>query len=73
MESAATARNAPAQRHLDLKNDFYAPVRARGQTPDSEIRLRQPIVKLKELRAEDATNWHSCGPTSSTSSELSIN
>jgi hypothetical protein len=25
-------RNALAQRHLDLKNDFYAEVRARGHT-----------------------------------------
>ncbi|MET7349975.1 MULTISPECIES: hypothetical protein [Streptomyces] len=28
---------------------------ALGQTPHSEIRLRQQIVKLKELRAKDAT------------------
>jgi hypothetical protein len=47
-------RNALTQRHPDLKNDFYAQVRACGQTPDSEIRLRQQVVKLKEFRAEDA-------------------
>jgi regulator of replication initiation timing len=29
--------------------------KARGQVPDSEIRLRKQIVKLKELRAKDAT------------------
>ncbi|MEV0495660.1 hypothetical protein [Streptomyces atratus] len=58
------------QRHLDLKNDFYAEVRARGQTPHSEIRLRRQIVKLKELRARTPPSWPSCGPTSSTSSAL---
>jgi transposase-like protein len=54
-QEAGVPRNALTQRHLDLKNDFYAQVRARGQTPDSEIRLRRQIVKLKELRAKDAT------------------
>ena len=52
-QEAGVPRNALTQRHPDLKNDFYAQVRARGQTPDSEIRLRQQIVKLKELRAKD--------------------
>lgn len=47
-------RTALTQRHPDLKNDFYAQVRARGKTPDSEIRLRKQIVKLKELRVKDA-------------------
>ncbi|MER8090954.1 hypothetical protein ACIO6T_44035 [Streptomyces sp. NPDC087532] len=54
-QEAGVPRNALTQRHLDLKNDFYAEVRARGQTPHSEIRLRRQIVKLKELRAKDAT------------------
>jgi hypothetical protein len=49
-EEAGVPRNALTQRHPDLKNDFYAQVRARGKTPDSEIRLRKQIVKLKELR-----------------------
>ncbi|MFH9075692.1 hypothetical protein [Streptomyces alboflavus] len=53
-QEAGVPRNALTQRHLDLKNAFYAQVRARGQTPDSEIRLRRQIVKLKELRAKDA-------------------
>ena len=48
-------RNALPQCHLDLKNHFYAQVRARGQMPDSEIRLRKQLVKPKELRAKDAT------------------
>lgn len=36
---------------LDLKNEFYDRVRARGETPDSEKRLRAQLVKVKELRA----------------------
>lgn len=54
-QEAGVPRNALTQRHLDLKNDFYMLVRARGQTPHSEIRLRQQIVRLKELCAKDAT------------------
>ncbi|MFF7019916.1 hypothetical protein [Streptomyces klenkii] len=53
-QEAGVPRNALTQRHLDLKNEFYDQVRARGQMPDSEKRLRQQIVKLKELRAKDA-------------------
>lgn len=51
---AEVPRNALTQRHTDLKNEFYEKVRARGETPDSEKRLRQQIRKLKELRAADA-------------------
>ncbi|MFB8412441.1 hypothetical protein [Streptomyces albidoflavus] len=51
---AEVPRNALTQRHTDLKNDFYEQVRARGQTPDSEQRLRQQVRRLKELRAADA-------------------
>ncbi|MFE7028816.1 hypothetical protein ACFU9Y_00790 [Streptomyces sp. NPDC057621] len=50
---AAVPRNALTQRHTDLKNDFYEQVRARGQMPDSEMRLCQQIVKLKTLRERD--------------------
>ncbi|WP_234443859.1 hypothetical protein [Streptomyces sp. NRRL B-24484] len=53
-QEAGVPRNALTQRHLDLKNDFYAKVRDRGKIPDSEARLRRQIVKLKELRAKDA-------------------
>ncbi|WP_326816221.1 hypothetical protein OIE61_43995 [Streptomyces sp. NBC_01762] len=52
-EEAGVPRNALTQRHPDLKNDFHAQVRARGKTPDSEIRLRKQTVKLKELRVKD--------------------
>lgn len=51
---AQVPRNALTQRHPDLKNAFYEQVRARGQTPDGEKRLRQQVRKLKELRAADA-------------------
>jgi hypothetical protein len=51
---AQVPRNALTQRHPDLKNEFYGKVRARGQTPDSEKRLREQVRKLKELREADA-------------------
>ncbi|MEI5034944.1 hypothetical protein RB201_26540 [Streptomyces sp. S1A(2023)] len=50
---AGVPRNALTQRHLDLKNDFYARVRARGGAPEGALRLRKQVVKLKELRAAD--------------------
>ncbi|MCX4659111.1 hypothetical protein [Streptomyces uncialis] len=53
-QEAQVPRNALTQRHLDLKNEFYENVRARGATPDSEKRLRRQVTKLKELRAADA-------------------
>ncbi|MER8066964.1 hypothetical protein ABTZ59_01410 [Streptomyces sp. NPDC094034] len=53
-QEAQVPRNALTQRHLDLKNDFYGKVRARGAMPDSEKRLRRQVTKLKELRAADA-------------------
>ncbi|MEU2466798.1 hypothetical protein ABZ580_21585 [Streptomyces sp. NPDC012486] len=53
-QEAGVPRSALTQRHPDLKNDFYAHIRARGRMPDSEIRLRKQIVKLKELRAKDS-------------------
>ncbi|WP_327358908.1 hypothetical protein [Streptomyces sp. NBC_01304] len=54
-QEAGFPRKVLTQRHLDLDNDFYTQVRACGQTPDSEIRLRQHVVKLKELRTKGAT------------------
>lgn len=53
-EQAQVRRNALTQRHLDLKEDLYGRVRACGQTPDSEKRLRKQVIKHKELRANDA-------------------
>lgn len=46
-------RNALTQRHLDLKREFYAKVKERGQPTDAEARVRKQIVKLKELRDAD--------------------
>ncbi|MEU5092533.1 hypothetical protein [Streptomyces sp. NPDC021356] len=54
-QETGVPRNALSQRHLDLENDFCTQVRARAQTSDSEIRLRRPIVELRELRAKDVT------------------
>ncbi|GAA2774067.1 hypothetical protein [Kitasatospora cinereorecta] len=51
---ARVPRNALTQRHVDLKNDFYERVRARGGIPDSEQRLRREIARLKRLRKDDA-------------------
>lgn len=51
---AGGPRNALTQRHTDPKNEFYAEVRARGGTPDSERRLRTQVRRLEELRAADA-------------------
>ncbi|MEU0343152.1 hypothetical protein ABZ092_30435 [Streptomyces bobili] len=50
---ASVPRNALTQRHLDLKNDFYAKVKERGQPTDAEARLRKQVVKLKELRQSE--------------------
>ncbi|WP_218924338.1 hypothetical protein [Streptomyces sp. f51] len=50
-QEAGVPRNALTQRHLDLKNDFYERVKERGATPDTEVRLRKTIVKLKETIA----------------------
>ncbi|MGW2937917.1 hypothetical protein ACWDA7_40320 [Streptomyces sp. NPDC001156] len=49
---ADVPRNALTQRHLDLKNEFYEKVRARGEMPDVEKRLRRQLVKAKELRTQ---------------------
>ncbi|GAA3614116.1 hypothetical protein GCM10022419_119080 [Nonomuraea rosea] len=39
------------QRHTDLKNEFYELVKARGATPNVEVRLRAEIAKLKKTIA----------------------
>ncbi|MFI0424043.1 hypothetical protein [Spongiactinospora sp. 9N601] len=48
---AEVPRNALTQRHPDLKNEFYEQVKARGATPDVEVRLRETIAKLKKTIA----------------------
>ncbi|GAA3140060.1 hypothetical protein [Streptomyces echinatus] len=43
-QEAQVPRNALTQHHPDLKNDFYAKVKERGQPTDSERRLRKKIT-----------------------------
>lgn len=52
-QEAGVPRNALTQRHLDLKNNFYAQVKERGQPTDAEARLLLQVVRLKELRQKD--------------------
>ncbi|MFE5375184.1 hypothetical protein [Streptomyces mirabilis] len=52
-QEVGVPRNALTQRHLDLKNDFYAQVKERGQPTDAEARLRLQVVRLKKLRQKD--------------------
>jgi hypothetical protein len=47
-QEADVPRNALTQRHPDLKNEFYERLKARGATPDVEVRLRDTITKLKK-------------------------
>ncbi|WP_327731358.1 hypothetical protein OG250_42680 [Streptomyces sp. NBC_00487] len=58
---ADVPRNALTQRHLDLKNEFYARVKERGQPTDAEIRLRKQVVRLKELRQKDKAQLEQLG------------
>ncbi|MFE1333302.1 hypothetical protein [Streptomyces microflavus] len=49
---ADVKRHVLTHRHTDLKDEFYARVRARGQVPDSERKLREELKKTKERLAE---------------------
>ena len=49
---AGVPRNALTQRHLDLKNAFYAKVKERG-THGRRDPAPQTVVRLKELREKD--------------------
>lgn len=42
-QEVGAPRNALTHRHLGLRNDFYAQVKARGQMPDSDPRLRKQM------------------------------
>ncbi|MEV6949764.1 hypothetical protein AB0N07_49300 [Streptomyces sp. NPDC051172] len=60
---AGVHRMALQKRHADLKEEFYARVRAdTHQTPEVERRLRKEVVRLKEAlkdsRAAEATSRH---------------
>jgi septal ring factor EnvC (AmiA/AmiB activator) len=50
-QESQVPRNALTQRHTDLKNEFYELVKARGVTPDVEVRLRAEITRLKKTIA----------------------
>ncbi|MBV7668641.1 hypothetical protein STHAL_03880 [Streptomyces halstedii] len=49
---ADVKRHVLTHRHTDLKDEFYARVRAQGQVPDSERKLREELKKTKERLAE---------------------
>lgn len=47
-QEADVVRNALTQRHTDLKNEWEEHIKQRGGTPDTEVRLRATIAKLKK-------------------------
>ncbi|GAA2733815.1 hypothetical protein [Actinocorallia aurantiaca] len=60
---AQVKRHVLTHRHTDLKDEFYANVRARGHIPDSERKLREKldettrqlqeaVARIKELEAD---------------------
>jgi septal ring factor EnvC (AmiA/AmiB activator) len=55
-DEANVKRHLLTHRHTDLKDEFYARVRARGHVPDNERKLREDLSKatgrIKELVAE---------------------
>jgi septal ring factor EnvC (AmiA/AmiB activator) len=51
-EEAGVKRHVLTHRHTDLKDLFYAQVRARGQVPDSERRLRAELDTTRRRLAE---------------------
>ncbi|MEV6932502.1 hypothetical protein AB0M46_49530 [Dactylosporangium sp. NPDC051485] len=56
-DEANVKRHLLTHRHTDLKDDFYARVRARGHVPDNERKLRDDLTKaqsrITELVAEN--------------------
>jgi septin family protein len=64
---AGVHRMALMKRHADLKNEFYGRVRAETQqVPETERRLRESVVKLKETVAnqrqeiQELRTWLPC-------------
>lgn len=49
---ADVKRHVLTHRHTDLKDEFYAKVRAQGHVPDSERKLREELRKTKDRLAE---------------------
>ncbi|MGW4101653.1 hypothetical protein [Streptomyces sp. NPDC004976] len=53
---AGVHRMALQKRHADLKEEFYARVRAEThQTPEVEVRLRKEVVHLKQALKDSRT------------------
>lgn len=46
-EEAGVKRHLLTHRHPDLKDEFYAKVKAQGATPQNELDLRATITQLK--------------------------
>jgi septal ring factor EnvC (AmiA/AmiB activator) len=51
-EEAGVKRHVLTHRHTDLKDLFYAQVRARGQVPDSERQLKDELDTTRRRLAE---------------------
>ncbi|MER6189614.1 hypothetical protein [Streptomyces cyaneofuscatus] len=49
---ADVKRHVLTHRHTDLKDEFYAKVRAQGHVPESERKLREELKKTKARLAE---------------------
>ncbi|MFD7087858.1 hypothetical protein ACFV94_08560 [Streptomyces sp. NPDC059896] len=49
---ASVKRHVLTHRHTDLKDEFYAKVRAQGHVPDSEKKLREELKRTQERLAE---------------------
>jgi hypothetical protein len=49
---AGVKRHVLTHRHTDLKDEFYARVRAQGQVPASETKLREELAQTKRKLAE---------------------
>ncbi|WBM80177.1 hypothetical protein KIV56_00890 [Cryobacterium breve] len=52
-EEAGLKRHYLTHKHTDLRDEFYARVRAQGKVPESEVKLRQQL-KGVEARLEAA-------------------
>lgn len=50
-EEADVKRHYLTHKHTDLREEFYARVKAQGKVPESEIVLRSQLVELNTLTA----------------------
>lgn len=51
-EEAGLKRHLLTHRHTDLRDEFYARVKAQGKIPDSELALRARIAELTDVVAK---------------------